>query len=113
MQTDTQTRSSPSPASAPTLGTLGGRLHVVEHPVIAHKVGMLRLKSIWPFPTATVRKLLAGAKKIIVPEMNLGQLALLLRGRFLVDAIGYNQVRGLPFTSDELAGVITNVASSL
>lgn len=41
-----------------------------------HKVGMLRLKSIWPFPTATVRKLLAGAKKIIVPEMNLGQLAL-------------------------------------
>ena len=29
--------------------------------------------------------------------MNLGQLALLLRGRFLVDVIGYNQVRGLPF----------------
>ena len=31
--------------------------------------------------------------------MNLGQLALLLRGRFLVDAVGFNQVRGLPFTA--------------
>ncbi len=40
------------------------------------KVGMLRLKTLWPFPTKTVRTLLAGAKKIIVPEMNLGQLAL-------------------------------------
>ena len=35
--------------------------------------------------------------------MNLGQLALLLRGRFLVDAIPYNQVRGLPFPAAELA----------
>ena len=34
--------------------------------------------------------------------MNLGQLALLLRGMFLVDAIGVNQVRGLPFRVDEL-----------
>ena len=41
--------------------------------------------------------------KVLVPEMNLGQLALLLRGQFLVDAIGYNQVRGLPFQADELA----------
>lgn len=41
-----------------------------------HKVGIMRLKTIWPFPTATVRRLLAPAKKIIVPEMNLGQLAL-------------------------------------
>jgi 2-oxoglutarate ferredoxin oxidoreductase subunit alpha len=41
-----------------------------------YKVGMLRLKTIWPFPSATVRRLLGAAKKILVPEMNLGQLAL-------------------------------------
>ena len=45
--------------------------------------------------------------------MNLGQLALLLRARYLVDVIGYNQVRGLPFRAAELAevfkGVITGV----
>ena len=41
-----------------------------------YKVGMLRLKTIWPFPIKTVKYLLASAKKILVPEMNLGQLAL-------------------------------------
>jgi len=41
-----------------------------------YKVGMLRLKTIWPFPSALIRRLLAPAKKILVPEMNLGQLAI-------------------------------------
>jgi 2-oxoglutarate ferredoxin oxidoreductase subunit alpha len=41
-----------------------------------------------------------------VPEMNLGQLALLLRGRFLVDVQSHNRVRGLPFKAEELADVI-------
>jgi 2-oxoglutarate ferredoxin oxidoreductase subunit alpha len=44
--------------------------------------------------------------KVLVPEMNLGQLAKLLRAEFLVDAVGYNKVRGLPFTSAELAEAI-------
>ena len=43
--------------------------------------------------------------------MNLGQLALLLRGRFLVDVISYNQVRGMPFKAAELEAVIEEVAS--
>ena len=50
--------------------------------------------------------------KVVVPEINLGQLALLLRGRFLVDVIGYNQVRGLPFKAEELQGVIQDVIDS-
>jgi 2-oxoglutarate ferredoxin oxidoreductase subunit alpha len=44
---------------------------------------------------------------VLVPEMNLGQLALLLRARYLVDAVGYNRVRGLPFTATELAEAIS------
>jgi 2-oxoglutarate ferredoxin oxidoreductase subunit alpha len=44
--------------------------------------------------------------------MNLGQLALLIRGRFLVDAISYNRVTGLPFKAEELAGVIEDVIHS-
>jgi 2-oxoglutarate ferredoxin oxidoreductase subunit alpha len=43
---------------------------------------------------------------VLVPEMNLGQLSLLLRARYLVDAVGYNRVRGLPFTSAEIADAI-------
>jgi 2-oxoglutarate ferredoxin oxidoreductase subunit alpha len=41
--------------------------------------------------------------------MNLGQLNMLLRARFLVDTYGYNQVRGLPFKSSELVDVITEL----
>ena len=37
--------------------------------------------------------------RVVIPEMNLGQLAHVIRGRYLVDAIPYNQVRGLPFTA--------------
>jgi 2-oxoglutarate ferredoxin oxidoreductase subunit alpha len=43
---------------------------------------------------------------VLVPEMNLGQLLKLVRAEFLVDAVGYNRVRGLPFRSDELADAI-------
>ena len=45
--------------------------------------------------------------------MNLGQLALLIRGKYLVDAVSYNQVRGLPFKAEELAGVIKDVIASV
>ena len=38
---------------------------------------------------------------------------MLLRAKFLVDTVNYNQVRGLPFKSDELAGVINDVRASL
>jgi 2-oxoglutarate ferredoxin oxidoreductase subunit alpha len=45
--------------------------------------------------------------------MNLGQLALLLRGRFLVDVMPYNQVRGLPFTASELEAVFAGAVDSV
>jgi 2-oxoglutarate ferredoxin oxidoreductase subunit alpha len=49
--------------------------------------------------------------RVLIPEMNLGQLAMLVRSKYLVDAIGYNQVRGLPFTVEELASMIEEVAA--
>jgi 2-oxoglutarate ferredoxin oxidoreductase subunit alpha len=54
----------------------------------------------------------AATSGVLIPEMNLGygfggQLAMLVRAKYLVDAIGYHQVRGLPFKAEELAGVIT------
>jgi hypothetical protein len=44
--------------------------------------------------------------------MNLGQLAHVIRGRYLVDAIAYNQVRGLPFTAHELESMLEEVVKS-
>ena len=49
--------------------------------------------------------------RVLLPEMNLGQLALLLRGRYLVDILSYNRVRGLPFASAEIADAIARVAA--
>jgi 2-oxoglutarate ferredoxin oxidoreductase subunit alpha len=75
-------------------------------------VAQAHLRHLNPFPENT-GEVLSSYDRVVVPEMNLGQLALLLRGRYLVDVIGYNRVRGLPFKSAELAevlkGVITNV----
>ncbi len=51
-------------------------------------------------------QLLAGFRKVLVPELNLGQLRLLLRGRYLVDAVGLNKVQGKPFAVAEVAARI-------
>ena len=61
-----------------------------------------------PFP-ANLGRILKEYDRVLIPEMNLGQLWTLVRARYLVDAVGYNQVRGLPFKAAELAGVIKNL----
>jgi 2-oxoglutarate ferredoxin oxidoreductase subunit alpha len=75
-------------------------------------VAQAHLRHLNPFPANTA-EVLRRYDKVVIPEMNLGQLALLIRGRFLVDAIPYNQVRGLPFRAAELAGVIKDVVASV
>jgi 2-oxoglutarate ferredoxin oxidoreductase subunit alpha len=42
----------------------------------------------------------------LIPEMNLGQLAMLIRAKYLVDAVSYDKVNGMPFKAVELADVI-------
>ena len=54
-----------------------------------------------PFP-ADLGEVLARYPKVVVPEMNLGQLSRLLRAEFLVDAQSVTKVQGAPFTSGEL-----------
>jgi 2-oxoglutarate/2-oxoacid ferredoxin oxidoreductase subunit alpha len=66
------------------------------------KVAHAHLGYLNPFPRNT-GDVLRRYEKILVPEMNLGQLLKLVRAEFLVDAVGYNRVRGLPFRSSELA----------
>ena len=68
-------------------------------------VAQAHLRHLNPFPTNT-GEVLRAYDRVLIPEMNLGQLSLLIRGKFLVDAQGYNQVRGLPFKATELADQI-------
>jgi 2-oxoglutarate ferredoxin oxidoreductase subunit alpha len=69
-------------------------------------VAQAHLRHLNPFPHNT-GDVLRAYKHVIVPEMNLGQLSMLLRAKYLVDVQGHNQVRGLPFTTHELVDVIT------
>ncbi|WP_214325164.1 2-oxoacid:acceptor oxidoreductase subunit alpha [Nonomuraea sediminis] len=75
------------------------------------KVAQVHLRHLNPLP-ANTGEILKKYDKVLLPEINLGQLAMLLRAKFLVDIIGYNRVRGLPFKAEELAGVIQDVIDS-
>jgi 2-oxoglutarate/2-oxoacid ferredoxin oxidoreductase subunit alpha len=89
-----------------TFGSIGAAVRRVRN--AGHSVAQVHLRHLNPFPP-NLGDVLRRYDKVLVPEINLGQLALLLRGRFLVDVISYNQVRGLPFQAAELAGVIEDV----
>ncbi len=69
------------------------------------KVARAHLHHLNPFP-ANTGDVLRRYDKVLVPEMNLGQLALLLRARYLVDVVSYTKVSGQPFQSAELVDAI-------
>ncbi|MCS7083244.1 MAG: 2-oxoacid:acceptor oxidoreductase subunit alpha [Bacteroidetes bacterium] len=66
-----------------------------------YKLAQVHLRYLNPFPQ-NLGEILQRFGRIIVPEINLGQLVRLIRDRYLVPAEGYNRVRGLPFTASEL-----------
>ncbi len=68
-------------------------------------IAQAHLRHINPFP-GNLGEVLGRYEKVVVPEMNLGQLATLLRAKFLVDAHSYNQVNGMPFKAEQLAAVL-------
>ena len=69
------------------------------------KVAHAQLRHLNPLPRNT-GEVLRRYEKVLVPEMNLGQLLKLVRADFLVDAVGYNAVRGVPLRASELADAI-------
>jgi 2-oxoglutarate ferredoxin oxidoreductase subunit alpha len=69
------------------------------------KVAHAHLHYLNPFPRNT-GDLVRRYDQVLIPEMNLGQLRRLIRAEFLVDAAGFNRVRGVPFRAAELAEAI-------
>ncbi|MFD5898007.1 MULTISPECIES: 2-oxoacid:acceptor oxidoreductase subunit alpha [unclassified Streptomyces] len=67
-----------------------------------HPIAQAHLGNINPFPR-NLGEVLKRYDKVVVPEMNLGQLATLLRAKYLIDAHSYNQVNGMPFKAEQLA----------
>jgi 2-oxoglutarate ferredoxin oxidoreductase subunit alpha len=89
-----------------TYGPIGAAAKAVRD--AGGTVAVAHLRHLNPFPPNT-EQVLRRFDKVVIPEMNLGQLATLVRARFLIDVIGFNRVRGLPFKASELAEVITDV----
>jgi 2-oxoglutarate ferredoxin oxidoreductase subunit alpha len=69
------------------------------------KVAHAHLRHLNPFPRNT-GEVVRRYDRVLIPEMNLGQLLKLIRAEFLVDAVGYNRVRGLPLRAAEVAEAI-------
>ncbi|WP_459707937.1 2-oxoacid:acceptor oxidoreductase subunit alpha [Actinophytocola sp. KF-1] len=68
------------------------------------RIAQAHLRHLNPFP-ANLGEVLKRYGTVVVPEMNLGQLALLLRARYLVDVVSYTKVAGTPFMESELVDV--------
>ncbi|HEY4314189.1 MAG TPA: 2-oxoacid:acceptor oxidoreductase subunit alpha [Actinomycetes bacterium] len=98
-----------------TYGPIGAACRILRTDGI--DIAQAHLRHLNPFPS-DLGGVLRRYDKVLVPEMNLGygyggQLTLLLRAKYLVDIVGYTQVRGLPFKADELAGVISDLVASV
>ena len=91
-----------------TYGPIGAGCRRVRK--AGYHVAQAHLRHLNPFPK-DLGEVLARYDKVLVPEMNLGQLSMLLRAKYLVDVIGYNHVRGLPLKAAELAEAIGELVS--
>jgi 2-oxoglutarate/2-oxoacid ferredoxin oxidoreductase subunit alpha len=91
-----------------TYGPIGAGVRRVRK--AGYRAAQVHLRHLNPFPR-DLGEILARYDKVLIPEMNLGQLAMLVRARYLVDAVGYNHVRGLPLKAAELAEAIGNLVA--
>jgi 2-oxoglutarate ferredoxin oxidoreductase subunit alpha len=92
-----------------TYGPIGAAARALRQRGLA--IAQAHLRHLSPMPK-NLGEVLKSYDKVVIPEMNLGQLAGVIRSRYLVDAIAYNQVRGLPFTAAELEGVLEEVVKN-
>jgi 2-oxoglutarate ferredoxin oxidoreductase subunit alpha len=93
-------------------GTYGALTTAVQRSIRkGYKVAHAHLRYLNPMPKNTA-EVLKRYKKVLVPELNAGQLLLLLRGYFLADAVGLNKVQGRPFLVSEIEEKIEQMLRS-
>ncbi|MGY1641202.1 2-oxoacid:acceptor oxidoreductase subunit alpha [Geodermatophilus sp. SYSU D00703] len=92
-----------------TYGPIGAACRRIRRS--GRSVAQIHLRCLNPLPT-DLGDVLRRYDQVVCPEMNMGQLSLLLRGKYLVDVQSHTQVRGLPFRAAELAGVVQDVIDS-
>ncbi|MFV2016126.1 MAG: 2-oxoglutarate ferredoxin oxidoreductase subunit alpha, partial [Candidatus Heimdallarchaeota archaeon] len=75
-------------------------------------IASAHLRFLNPFPS-NLKEVLHSYKKVLIPEINMGQLKLLIKGTFLIDAIGLNKVEGKPFVVRDIELKIIEIMSEL
>ena len=86
-----------------TYGAIRQAVHIAREQ--GKDVSHAHLKHLNPLPR-NVGDILKRYDKVLIPEMNMGQLLKIIRAEFLVDAQGYSKVQGQPFQADELEAEI-------
>jgi 2-oxoglutarate ferredoxin oxidoreductase subunit alpha len=76
-----------------------------------HKIGHVHLRHLNPLPK-NLGEILGRYDRVLVPEMNMGQLSMVLRAKYLVDAQGYNKIQGKPFKQSEIEQKIEEILES-
>ncbi|MCU1607281.1 MAG: korA [Modestobacter sp.] len=89
-----------------TYGPIGAACRRIR--ASGRSVAQVHLRHLNPLP-ADLGEILARYDRVVCPEMNLGQLAMILRAKYLIDVQSHTQVRGLPFRAAELAAVLQDV----
>ncbi len=74
------------------------------------KVSHCHLRYINPFPK-NLESILRNFKQVLIPELNLGQLSIIIRSKFLIDAISLNKIQGKPFSVSEIVTKINTLVS--
>ncbi|WP_246594821.1 2-oxoacid:acceptor oxidoreductase subunit alpha [Actinoplanes auranticolor] len=74
-------------------------------------IAQAHLRHLAPLP-GNLGEILHAYDKVVIPEMNLGQLAHVIRARYLIDAVPFNQVSGLPFTAATLENMLEDVVKN-
>ena len=92
-----------------TYGPIGAAVRRVRR--AGYSIAQTHLRHLNPFPS-NFGEVLARYDKVVLPEMNLGQLAMMVRAKYLVDVVSVTQVRGMPFKAAELAEMLQGVLNS-
>jgi 2-oxoglutarate ferredoxin oxidoreductase subunit alpha len=90
-----------------SIKTVMNELHAEGYKDITH----VHLRHMNPFPK-NLGEILHSFDKVLVPEMNCGQLLQLIRAKYLVPAIGLNKVQGLPFDTEEIKSKVLEIYNS-
>ena len=80
-----------------------------ESSKLGFDVAHAHLRHLNPFP-ANLGEVLRAYDHVLIPELNLGQLLMLIRSQFLIDAVGLNKVQGKPFSVSEVIEKIAELA---